>query len=489
MDSNNLNLKDAEKQQRDEQQTSLPLHPPVAKPRTSVCPNSGQKPPIKPRRSIRSHPAAQKPEMEQLTLQDQQKHYEVKRMDPALVLSPICPLDPLTLSLRSNTLLWFERTQLPRLHMPGRPLPGWLHGFTTRREAELLLQDQPQGCFLLRLSESKIGFVLSYRGEDRCRHFIIEEEPCETFGSVYLIAGENSRHQTLEKLICFYAHNPVGPFNELLTVPCIEPCGDTDDNDRWRDKETAVNVKEEKTKLQIAVDPAVLTPLPTTSCQISSGEVDTVQYAAVRKPLKKTVSLPECNCGIETAPSIAQIATPKVSERPPDPLPVEAPYARVNKPSRAMAESTFSANTDLQGVRAAPFPHPFDSAADSKYWKLEPMHTYEETQPTLCKEEIDCYAIGWRKLRDSGFQNHVYSEVNIKGAKDDLGVPRPGPSLPLRPPPRFAHGTSLDVSPLVAQPRDSNLTLRNSSSNSIYEQIPERYAHSRQGLQPSHPRC
>jgi len=31
------------------------------------------------------------------------------------------------------------------------------------REAEQLLEDKPQGCFLLRLSESKIGFVLSYR--------------------------------------------------------------------------------------------------------------------------------------------------------------------------------------------------------------------------------------------------------------------------------------------------------------------------------------
>lgn len=119
------------------------------------------------------------------------------------------------------------------------------------REAEELLQDKPQGCFLLRLSESKIGFVLSYRyfysyvyictvqhhslsflcyltntlknrGEDRCRHFIIEEENSGTFGSVYIIAGEDSRHQSLEDLINYYTHNPVGPFNEMLTVPCMQ---------------------------------------------------------------------------------------------------------------------------------------------------------------------------------------------------------------------------------------------------------------------------
>ncbi len=37
-------------------------------------------------------------------------------------------------------------------------------------------------------------------------------------------------------------------------------------------------------------------------------------------------------------------------------------------------------------------------------------------------------------------QNHLYSEVNIKGAQEGSATPRPGPSLPLRPPPRSAHG-------------------------------------------------
>ncbi|KAF1492250.1 SH2 domain-containing protein 2A, partial [Pygoscelis antarcticus] len=33
----------------------------------------------------------------------------------------------------------------------------------SRRETEQLLQDQPPGCFLVRFSESTVGFVLSYR--------------------------------------------------------------------------------------------------------------------------------------------------------------------------------------------------------------------------------------------------------------------------------------------------------------------------------------
>lgn len=122
--------------------------------------------------------------------------------------------------------------------------------FLICREAEQLLQEKQQGCFLLRLSESKVGFVLSYRyvpiwkhalyrytleypqlctfkcnsrGEDKCRHFIVEEEDDASGNeSRYVIAGENSKHCSLEELINYYIDNPVGPFNERLTVPCLQ---------------------------------------------------------------------------------------------------------------------------------------------------------------------------------------------------------------------------------------------------------------------------
>uniref|UniRef100_A0A671M7I5 Si:ch73-109i22.2 n=1 Tax=Sinocyclocheilus anshuiensis TaxID=1608454 RepID=A0A671M7I5_9TELE len=421
-------------------------------------------------------------------------HKNMKRIDPALVLGPVRPLEALTPSLRAHTLLWFERTQLPRLHRPGQPLPCWLHGFATRREAEQLLQDKPQGSFLLRLSESKIGFVLSYRGEDRCRHFIIEEDECGSPGSVYLIAGEHSRHRSLDDLISYYTHNPVGPFNEMLTVPCMVKDGEEERNGKAIDQE-------EQTKLPMAIGPAVLNSLPTNpSKQTTSATDESVQYAAVRKPLKKTHSLPECKYGTETN------GTSEVAERPSNlnltgdqASPVDVPYARVNKPPRAVSENTpnFSAQPDLQGVTAAittPSIPNFDTTADPKYWKLEPMHTYEETPHTRSRpEEIDCYAVGWRR------QNHLYSEVNIKGAQEGYAVPRPGPSLPLRPPPRSAHGPlrpelngqSFGVSPMMTQHsgfhhlEQPNL---NASSSSIYEQIPERPTSSRACLPPPNPK-
>uniref|UniRef100_A0A8D0FN68 SH2 domain-containing protein n=1 Tax=Strix occidentalis caurina TaxID=311401 RepID=A0A8D0FN68_STROC len=73
------------------------------------------------------------------------------------------PLPPPQLvALRARTRLWFEQTQARRLGAEGE-LPAWFHGFISRRETEQLLQDQPPGCFLVRFSESTVGFVLSYR--------------------------------------------------------------------------------------------------------------------------------------------------------------------------------------------------------------------------------------------------------------------------------------------------------------------------------------
>ncbi|NXF13602.1 SH22A protein, partial [Smithornis capensis] len=69
---------------------------------------------------------------------------------------------PELVALRARTRLWFEQTQAWRLGPEGE-FPAWFHGFISRREAEQLLQDQPLGCFLVRFSESTVGFVLSYR--------------------------------------------------------------------------------------------------------------------------------------------------------------------------------------------------------------------------------------------------------------------------------------------------------------------------------------
>ncbi|XP_051519703.1 uncharacterized protein LOC127421028 isoform X2 [Myxocyprinus asiaticus] len=530
MDFDYRKMKDAEYRQREERLRSLPVHHPRPMPRASLAPEkpTTKKPPVKPRRSIKCRPTAHQ-ETEQLNNQCQQKENEitVKRIAPALVLGPVGHLESLTPSLRAHTLLWFERTQLPRLQTPGHPLPCWFHGFTTRREAEQLLQDKPQGCFLLRLSETKIGFVLSYRGEDRCRHFIIEEEERGASGSMYLIAGENSRHRSLEDLFNYYTHNPVGPFNEMLTMPCMQTNEGCEETDRLgvKDREAEGNGKEMNQELQtslpMATGLAVLDPLPSNpSNQFTSAREESVQYAAVRKPLKKTYSLPECKCGPDTAPLSLENGNSELAERPinlnvtvDQAPPTDVPYARVNKPPRAVSENmpNVSDHSDLQGATAeSTIPPTFPSfemtAAEQKYWKMEPMHTYEETPHMRSHtEEIDCYAAGWRRQAEKDGdlpKHHLYTEVNIKGAQDGHSVSsRPGSSLPLRPPPRSALGPlrpesarqSFGVSPLTVQPQHSGLQHSErlplqASSCSIYEQIPARPTSSRPNLPPPNPK-
>uniref|UniRef100_A0A8C2TTF2 SH2 domain containing 2A n=1 Tax=Coturnix japonica TaxID=93934 RepID=A0A8C2TTF2_COTJA len=117
-------------------------------------------------------------------------------------------------SLRARTKLWFEQTQAHRLRAAGN-LPAWFHGFISRRDTEKMLQNEPLGCFLIRFSESTVGFVLSYRGRERCRHFVLDQLP----NGHYVILGEHSAHPELAELLQHYTHVPIPPYGELLTVP------------------------------------------------------------------------------------------------------------------------------------------------------------------------------------------------------------------------------------------------------------------------------
>ncbi|EPQ08626.1 SH2 domain-containing protein 2A [Myotis brandtii] len=68
-------------------------------------------------------------------------------------------------SLQAETRAWFQKTQARGLLQRGAA-PPWFHGFITRREAERLLETKPQGCYLVRFSESAVTFVLTYRTEE-----------------------------------------------------------------------------------------------------------------------------------------------------------------------------------------------------------------------------------------------------------------------------------------------------------------------------------
>ncbi|KAF7703081.1 hematopoietic SH2 domain-containing protein homolog [Silurus meridionalis] len=112
-------------------------------------------------------------------------------------------------------IAWFAEFQKNQIMKDG-VIPKWFHGFISRKLSEELLMTKPQGYFLIRISESRIGYTLSYRSVDVCRHFMIDMLP----GNQYEIVGENLRHPSLHDLVAYYQRTPIYPFSELLTVAC-----------------------------------------------------------------------------------------------------------------------------------------------------------------------------------------------------------------------------------------------------------------------------
>nr|XP_056722012.1 SH2 domain-containing protein 7 [Euleptes europaea] len=118
--------------------------------------------------------------------------------------------------LKDLVLRWFLEVQAPLLSQDDGTLPGWFHGFITRKQTEELLNDKDYGCFLIRLRERAFGYILSYRGKDRCRHFVINSPK----NGRYVISGDTRHHESLAELIRYYQTSEIEPFGENLTAAC-----------------------------------------------------------------------------------------------------------------------------------------------------------------------------------------------------------------------------------------------------------------------------
>ncbi|XP_030621170.1 uncharacterized protein LOC115804816 [Chanos chanos] len=119
--------------------------------------------------------------------------------------------------LRELALKWFTETQAPLILHNGN-FPAWFQGFISRKDAEDHLRDKELGCFLIRLSDKAAGYILSYKGRDRCRHFVINQNKAGQF----IVTGDTEMHDTLTSLIEHYKTRPIEPFGEYLTLSCFE---------------------------------------------------------------------------------------------------------------------------------------------------------------------------------------------------------------------------------------------------------------------------
>ncbi|XP_075049866.1 myosin-IIIb-like [Mixophyes fleayi] len=116
---------------------------------------------------------------------------------------------------RRRTLVWFKETQAKKVLDDGA-FPPWLHGMISRRDAENLLLDKEFGDFLIRISQTHAGYILSFRGQDRCRNYMIDV----LSNGCYVILGEDRAHPSLSVLVKFHQTVGIQPYGEVLREPC-----------------------------------------------------------------------------------------------------------------------------------------------------------------------------------------------------------------------------------------------------------------------------
>ncbi|XP_013394776.1 myosin-IIIb isoform X2 [Lingula anatina] len=125
---------------------------------------------------------------------------------------------------KQASMRWFRATQYDKLRQPHGGFAPWFHGIITRRQSEELLRGKQIGCFLVRVGESRFGYSLSFKSENRCRHYMVDQ----TASGKYVIVGEPKVHKTLNDLVAYHQKHCISNWSGLLTVPCGQAPGECD---------------------------------------------------------------------------------------------------------------------------------------------------------------------------------------------------------------------------------------------------------------------
>ncbi|XP_056606146.1 hematopoietic SH2 domain-containing protein isoform X3 [Triplophysa dalaica] len=178
---------------------------------------------------------------------------------------------------REPIIKWFVDNQAALLLCDGR-FPPWFQGFISRQEAEDQLRDMNVGCFLIRLSEKGIGYILSYKGHDRCRHFVINQ----TRTGMLVVSGDSATHNSLTELIDYFKTTPIQPFGEYLTSYTTDVDSVEEDS-----KQDLYDVVQSKPIIRLGVSVKALTSLWE---QTSDGHQETSSVLPPKSSRKLTTS-------------------------------------------------------------------------------------------------------------------------------------------------------------------------------------------------------
>ncbi|XP_044128301.1 SH2 domain-containing protein 2A isoform X1 [Bufo gargarizans] len=315
--------------------------------------------------------------------------------------------------LKDQTYQWFERTQRKKMLKNGR-FADWFHGFITRNRAEEILQDKQLGCFLIRFCESRVGFVLSYRGTERCRHFIINQLEDER----YVIEGEKSVHPSLQDLVSHYCRFPVEPYKEMLTTACpTNPF-----------KHKVSSLMQDSTQ-DMAASSLMYAKI---SKQNQAPPDTTIQLST--SPKEKNKLFCEVKIPVEYASPQSVKKDPAFPKKEPIPSPQDHDPLLTYAPVRKLSGDDES-DVDVESPSLTPTYNPpaeIHTYAEPDLWDRPRV----ESRHHATEESIAFYAVGRGSCKD--ISENVYSEVDVnsmscssRAAWNRLGglstLPQPAP--------------------------------------------------------------
>lgn len=124
-------------------------------------------------------------------------------------------------SCRDDVTKWFRETELPKgsgLDAKTKKLAEYFHGMISRERAEALLENQPNGSFLIRLSDKVWGYGLSRKGENKVvKHYLIDVSP-----NGYSFFGTNQ--PVLSSLAEFVTNYQAKSICLMETLLLLHPC-------------------------------------------------------------------------------------------------------------------------------------------------------------------------------------------------------------------------------------------------------------------------
>jgi len=114
---------------------------------------------------------------------------------------------------------WFQEQEEPRgagMDPSIQQVAPWFHGLISRGEAENLLEGKPVGSFMVRVSEKVWGYAISYKGESRCKHFLVDASE----GHYQFFGTNQLPHSSLDDLVQHHKDAPISMMGkEILQNP------------------------------------------------------------------------------------------------------------------------------------------------------------------------------------------------------------------------------------------------------------------------------